>query len=63
MHIRGSNKHVASCLTVWPVLLLLLQLPPMPGRNYMYSGDYIDEISRDKVVPEGERQGQAHGTE
>jgi hypothetical protein len=26
----------------------------MPGRNYMYTGDYVDEISRDKVVPEGE---------
>uniref|UniRef100_A0A383VU92 NAD-dependent epimerase/dehydratase domain-containing protein n=1 Tax=Tetradesmus obliquus TaxID=3088 RepID=A0A383VU92_TETOB len=33
--------------------MLRRKLPPMPGRNYMYSGDYIDEISRDKVVPEG----------
>jgi hypothetical protein len=28
----------------------------MPGRNYMYTGDYVDEISRDKLVPEGECQ-------
>jgi hypothetical protein len=28
----------------------------MPGRNYMYTGDYVDEISRDKLVPEGERR-------
>jgi hypothetical protein len=38
-------------------VLLLLQLPPMPGRNYMYTGDYVDEISRDKVVPQGEQPG------
>jgi hypothetical protein len=35
-------------------LPLLLQLPPLPGRNYMYSVDYVDEISRDKLTPEGE---------
>jgi hypothetical protein len=35
------------------LLLLLLQLPPLPGRNYMYSVDYVDEISRDKLTPEG----------
>lgn len=29
------------------------KLPPLPGRNYMYTVDYVDEISRDKLIPEG----------
>lgn len=30
-----------------------MQLPPMPGRNYMFTGDFVDEISRDKLAPAG----------
>jgi len=29
----------------------------MPGRNYMFTGDFVDEISRDKEAPEGELRG------
>ncbi len=25
----------------------------MPGRNYMFTGDFVDEISRDKLAPAG----------
>lgn len=25
----------------------------MPGRNYMYTGDFVDELSRDKLAPAG----------
>lgn len=46
----------ASCLTamLYVLLYILLQLPPLPGRNYMYTVDYVDEISVDKLTPEGE---------
>jgi len=37
-----------------------LQLPPLPGRNYMYTVDYVDEISRDKLTPEGEKERGGH---
>lgn len=46
----------AFCLTAMlcAVFFRLLQLPPLPGRNYMYTVDYVDEISVDKLTPEGE---------
>jgi hypothetical protein len=32
----------------------LLQLPPLPGRNYMLTPNWVDELSAGKVVPKGE---------
>lgn len=36
-----------------PVEAIRRKLPPLPGRNYMYTTDYVDEISVDKLTPEG----------
>jgi hypothetical protein len=35
----------------------LLQLPPLPGRNYMLTPNWVDELSAGKVVPKGETPG------
>jgi len=31
-----------------------VQLPPMPGRNYMSTSDWIEEIAEEKVMPQGQ---------
>eukprot|EP00879_Flechtneria_rotunda_P002683 GHRR01002889.1.p2 GENE.GHRR01002889.1~~GHRR01002889.1.p2 ORF type:complete len:173 (+),score=58.59 GHRR01002889.1:1284-1802(+) len=36
-----------------PVDAIRKKLPPLPGRNYMFTTDYVNEISRDKVAPAG----------
>lgn len=36
-----------------PLDALKLRMPPFPGRNYMSTADWVDEISTGKVVPDG----------
>lgn len=40
-------------LAYTPGDFLRTKIPPMPGRNYMYTGDFVDELSRDKLAPAG----------
>jgi hypothetical protein len=56
VQIVGPNPTCVCCggPATAAVAVSYVQLPPLPGRNYMYTVDYVDEISRDKLTPEGE---------